>query len=51
MLAVHTQVARTLMQLTVRLRIGPRSRSQNTRTTKAGPPPSAYDSLPPWGTP
>ncbi len=50
-LAVHTQMARTVMQLTVRLRIGPRSRDHHTRTAKAGPQPSAYDSLPPWGTP
>jgi hypothetical protein len=50
-LAVHTQMARTVMQLTVRLRIGPRSRDHHTRSAKAGPQPSAYDSLPPWGTP
>jgi hypothetical protein len=45
-LAVHTQMAKTLMQLTVRLRIGPRSRSHHVRTTKAtAAAPSFYDTM------
>jgi phage terminase small subunit len=45
-LAVHSQMARTVMQLSVRLRIGPRSRapSNNRRSTKSGgSEPSYYE--------
>ena len=46
-LAVHTQMARTVMQLTIRLRIGPRSRapSNNRRSSKPVSPPSYYDTM------
>ena len=46
-LAVHTQMVRTLLQLTVRLRIGPRSRapSNNRRPAKPVSPPSYYDTM------
>jgi phage terminase small subunit len=46
-LAVHSAMARTVMQLSVRLRIGPRSRapSNNRRSTKSGPAPNYYATM------
>jgi phage terminase small subunit len=45
-LAVHAQMVRALSQLTVRLRIGPRSRApSNNRRAAGGRTPSAYDLL------
>jgi hypothetical protein len=48
-LAVHTQVSRTLLNLTVRLRIGPRSRAPSNNRRRAGRPGagslSYYDSM------
>jgi hypothetical protein len=51
-LEVHRVAAKTMMALTVRLRIGARSRNNHPRSDKGQPSPSAYDMLPPtWGTP
>ena len=46
-LAVHTQMARTMMQLSVRLRLGPRSREPNNRrrAAKSKAPPSYYETM------
>lgn len=42
-LATHANAVRQMALLSTRLRIGPRSRSANTRKAKPGPPPSYYD--------
>jgi hypothetical protein len=42
-LATHASAVRQMALLSTRLRIGPRSRSANTRKAKPGPPPSYYD--------
>jgi hypothetical protein len=53
-LAVYGVAMRAVSTLSVRLRIGARSRSTNTRSPKPGLPPSAYDLMrgqrdDPWG--
>jgi hypothetical protein len=48
-LEVHRVAAKTMMALSVRLRIGARSRNNHPRSDKGRPSPSAYDLLPSWG--
>jgi phage terminase small subunit len=53
-LKVHSSLIRSLAQLTTRLRLGPRSRSNNQRSAKSGRTPSGYEALGlseprPWG--
>ena len=48
-LSVYATATRAIATYAVRLRIGPRARSHNTRKAKPGPPPSYYDLNP--GTP
>jgi hypothetical protein len=45
-LQVHASAVRSLSALTVRLRLGPRSRDPNNRrAARSGPPPSYYDTM------
>jgi hypothetical protein len=46
-LAIHGQMVRAISQLSIRLRIGPKSRapSNNRRRAGSGRAPSAYDTL------
>ena len=46
-LAVHVSMVNSMAKLTTRLRIGPRSRSHNTRTNKAPVSQSYYDQIKP----
>jgi hypothetical protein len=44
-LAVHGSAVRSVALLSIRLRLGPRSRSHNVRKAKPGAPPSYYDMM------
>lgn len=44
-LDVHASAVRAMSTLTIRLRLGPRSRSHHTRTAKPGPAPSYYEQM------